>query len=69
MHICLSYFVVDLDLMLLVSGRKARESEREECKALQQTNPESLNTLEVFERHVPVALRVMVWQSVGLTLD
>lgn len=39
--------------MLKVSGRKDRESEREGCKALEYPNPESLNTLEVFERHVP----------------
>lgn len=61
-------FVVELELMLLVSGRKAWELEREGCKALEQTNPESLNTLEVFERHVPMALRVMMWQWAGLTL-
>lgn len=36
--------------MLLVSGRKARESERKRCKALEQTNPESLNTLEVVDK-------------------
>lgn len=68
MHIFRSYFVVVLELMQVVSGRKARESEREGCKALEQTNLESLNSLEVFERHVPLALRVMVWQWVGLTL-
>lgn len=35
-------FVVELELMLLVSGSKAWESEREGCKALEQTNPESI---------------------------
>lgn len=46
--------------MLLVSGGKARVLEREGCKTWEQTNPESLHTLKVFERLVPVALRVMV---------
>lgn len=60
MYIFLSYFLVELEIMLQLSGGKARESEKEGCKALEQTNPESLNTLEEFEIHVPVALRVMM---------